>query len=234
MWVTPEVERRQAAGIIPRPVELTAAQIIFYPDRRPTEVRINSEVRGFIKLHTKPGVEKQKGDPIYAHEVEGHSAFELADDDDPDCGHITIVRFGDSWAVSFDFIYNKGLSSRHIDTADQFLEAADHAFNNQMWSPFVDCLFSAAELLAKSILLGTPDPGFREKATHKSIHNRFNRWGHLGNIEQPHVHVFNQLSQLRASARYVSGCLSIDDKQAGEWLEAIRELREKARQRIPR
>ena len=234
IFVTPEVKRRQEAGLIPKPFALTAAQVIFYPDRRPNEVRINSEVQGQFKAETKIDLTgKQKGDPVYAHEIEALHAFRILNDDDPDCGHITILRIGDWWWITFDLIYNKGISARHIEAANQFLENAEHSLNKGHWSAFVDCLFSAAELSAKAVLLVTPDPRFREKTSHKAIHQRFNQWGHLGNIEQSQVVVFNRLSKLRASARYSPGSLSIERKQAEQWLQAVRELRDRANQQLP-
>lgn len=235
VFVTPEVKRRQEAGLIPKPVNLTAAQVIFYPDGRPNEVRINSEVRGQFKATTKVDLTEERiGDPVYAHEIEGLHAFQLLDDDDPDCGHITILRISDWWWISFDFIYNKGISANHIEAANQFLENAEHSLNRGHWSAFVDCLFSAAELSAKAVLLGTPDPRLRESKSHGMIHDRINQWAHLGNVAQSQVDVFNRLSQLRASARYSPGSLSIERRRAEEWLQAVRELRDRANQQLQR
>jgi len=45
IFITPEVMRRQAIGELPQPVDLRAAQIIFYPDGKKPTVRINSEVK---------------------------------------------------------------------------------------------------------------------------------------------------------------------------------------------
>lgn len=227
IWVTPEVERRQAAGTLPKPVELLTAQVIFYPDHRTNEVRINSEVKGLGKMNLKPGIEKQKGDRVCDHELDGIEDFRLSDDDDPDCGHITIIRINDSWLLSFDCIYNKRLSAEHINVADQFLKTANHALTNELWSPFVDCLFSAAELLAKSILLNSySDPKFRAKANHRSIQSRFNRWAHLGNVDRSHANALNALARLRGSARYLTGDLSVEHSQAVEWLNAVSGMRE--------
>ena len=45
LWVTPEIERRSDRGLLPSNFEFLAAQIVFWPDGRPLEVRLNDEVR---------------------------------------------------------------------------------------------------------------------------------------------------------------------------------------------
>lgn len=178
-------------------------------------------------MKLKSAIEKKKGDPVYAHELEGIDGFRLSESDDLDCGHITVFRINEAWIMFFDCIYNKTLSERHICVADQFLKTAEHAFQNQLWSPFVDSLFSAAELCAKSILLNFySDAKFREKANHRSIQSRFNRWASFGNADISHASALNHLSQLRGSARYLSGELSIECNQAEKWLKSIKEMRD--------
>jgi hypothetical protein len=159
LWVTPEVERRQAAGAIPKPFNLHAAQVIFYADARPHEIRLNEEVRAIGKVKLKQGVSKQKGAPIYSNEIEDYEAFRLPDDEDPNCGHITLHRFADQWSLAFDLIYNKGISSEHLAAAEEFLKSAEAALEQGHYRVVVDNLFSASELAAKALLLTTPLPG---------------------------------------------------------------------------
>jgi len=61
-------------------------------------------------------------------------------------------------------------------------------------APFVDTLFSAAELAARAHLLGIPDREFTRKGTHKSIQIRFNKWANIGNAKPPHRDVLNTLA----------------------------------------
>ena len=50
VFVTPEVTRRQERGELPRPLDLRAAQIIFYADGRKPLIRINEEVKAIAKV----------------------------------------------------------------------------------------------------------------------------------------------------------------------------------------
>ena len=62
LWFLPEIEGRQAAGIGPKPFEFFAGQVIFHPDHRGNEIRLNSEVKAVGKVQLK--VSKEKGDWI--------------------------------------------------------------------------------------------------------------------------------------------------------------------------
>jgi hypothetical protein len=102
IFITPEVIRRQESGELPRPLELRGAQIIFYPDGRRPKVRINSEVKVLAKMNLKPGIENDYGDGVYANELEGLDELMLTEEDDPDCGHVTIPKFNGRWIMAFD------------------------------------------------------------------------------------------------------------------------------------
>jgi hypothetical protein len=45
LWILPEIQRRTDEGALPPNFQLLAAQIVFWPDGRPLEVRFNTEVR---------------------------------------------------------------------------------------------------------------------------------------------------------------------------------------------
>ena len=66
LWFLPEVERRQAAGLIPKPFPLLAAQVIIHSDGRPHEIQLNEEVRGVLDVKYKEGVSDKIGKPVYA------------------------------------------------------------------------------------------------------------------------------------------------------------------------
>jgi uncharacterized protein (UPF0332 family) len=233
LFVTPEVKRRQETGELGKPLDLRAAQIIFFSDGRKPQVRINSEVKAIgKKMKLKPGIFKKAGDPIFEHELEGLKEINLTEEDDPDCGHATLLRIGGRWIIAFDFRYNKSLSKRHIKTAEQFYEATEFSLNQRNWSAFIDNLFSAAELLAKSILLSMPNPKFRKKATHKAIQARYNRFADLGNVEAVYRETFNKLSGLRDRARYLKGDISISEEGARRLLVIIKNMMEDAARRV--
>lgn len=232
LFVTPEVMRRQETGELDKSLNLRAAQVIFFPDGRKPEVRINSEVKAIGKVRLKPRISKKAGEPIFEHELEGLEEINLTDHDDPDCGHATLLRIGDRWITAFDFRYNRALAKKHIETAEQFYDSAEFSFNHRHWSPFIDNLFSAAELLAKSILLSMPDPEFRKKASHKAIQARYNRFAHLGNVKAIYRETFNKLSALRNPARYLKGTIPISDDEARRLLDTVKNMMEDVTRRL--
>ncbi len=232
LFVLPEVKRKQESGELEKPLDLHRAQIVFFPDGRQQQVRINSEVKGVAEVQLKPEFSKEAGEDVFQHELECIRSIDLSEEDDPDCGHVTLLRYGDRWSIAFDFRYNKVLSKKHIKNAKEFYDAARFSFEKKHWSPCVDNLFSAAELLAKSILLSAPDPEFREKATHKVIKSRYNQEYQLGNLEGRHRAAFNKLSKLRVGARYLKGDVSISEAEAQELLDTVKDMIEDADRRV--
>ena len=79
LFVTPEVKRQQETGKLNKPLDLRAAQIIFFPDGRKPQVRINSEVRAIAKVKFKSGISKEPGEPIFEHDLEGLGEINLTD-----------------------------------------------------------------------------------------------------------------------------------------------------------
>lgn len=221
LWITPEVERRQATGSISKPYDLRAAQIIFFADDRPRQIRLNEEVRVIGRAKLKSGVSKQAGDAVYLHEIEGYDEFRLPDDEDPNCGHLTIYRIADQWTLSFDFRYNKGIARETIDAAKEFLDAAKDSLSRKSYRAFLDTAFSAAELTAKAFLVITPLPGETAKASHGRIHARYNMQAKMGNIKSDHKDAFNRLSAMRSPARYVDGKLRITHDEAVKLYDSV-------------
>ena len=162
LFVTPAIAERQAKGELPKPLHLSAAQIIFSPDGRKPLVRINKEIRAISDVRLKEGIGKKAGEPVYDNEIEGLAGIKLTDQDD-DCAHATLIRLNDTWTIAFDFTYNRALAKKHIEKAGQFCEVAEAALEKRLLSPFVDNLFSAAELAARAILLAIPDEQFRRR-----------------------------------------------------------------------
>ena len=231
LFVTPAVKERQSKGDLPKPFPLHAAQIIFFPDGSKPIVRVNEEVKAIGQVKLKDGILKAEGDALYANEIEGLEKIKLVEDEFPDCGHATLMKFNNTWTIAFDFRYNKDYSIKHLDTAAEFYESGHTAFEKGHWSAFVDNLFSACELAAKAILLSIQNKDFRDKATHKGIHSRFNRFASLGNVKEDHKDVFNRLHIIRGKARYLKGELALSNDEATQMLTAVKELIEYARSR---
>jgi hypothetical protein len=234
LYVTPEVMRRQEAGTLPKPLPFDAFQIVWFPDGRPHQVRINrSEVKALLRVEVKEGVTKPPGESLLLDEMETFEGVELTDDDDPDCGHATYMRLGDRWYGQFDAIYNKGLARRHLEVGAEFQKAAEHALAQNHLHAFTDNLFSAAELYAKASLLLLAGSGFREKATHEGIKSHYNKHGHLGNVDTAHAGVLNRLSRLRNPARYLKGTLVLPREEADAMLASVAEMECQARRFLP-
>ena len=232
LFVLPEINKRQEKGEIPKPFEIIKALIIFYPDGKPNQVRLNDEVHAIAELKLKPGISKKKGEPILNTEVEGIAASQLAEDDDPDCGHILLLNLGELWLLSFDFRYNKDLSQKHIDRANEFIECAEFSFQKEHWGSFIDNLFSASELLAKSFLLMFPDPKFRQKTSHHIIKNGFNKFVNTGNLTPKYTETINKLTDLRGKGRYLNGKILLTSAEAKELLDCLKSMRDDAERHI--
>lgn len=236
IFIEPEMQRRQSVGLISKGFVLNGVQIIFYPDGRQPAVRLNDEVRAIANIKLKEGIAKRAQEPIYRHEIEEYGHMALVDSSDADCGHATIVRINEaSWTLSFDFVYNKAMSKAHLERAESFLKSAELNLQNENWPPLVDHLFDACELIARAILLGMPDPKFRENATHDGIQFKFNQFARFGNVRGDDTKALNKLSGMATSARYMKGgVLNISRQEANEFIATIREMKRDAENRIAR
>ncbi len=161
-------------------------------------------------------------------ELEDVTAFRLLEDDHPNCAHITLVRLQERWIIGFDFQYNKELSAKHVQAARDFYEVAKFALERGSLRPFVDNLFSAAELAVKALLLSIPDPSIRNSKKHEMLTSRFNRFASLGNIDPEPRDAFNRLFKLRLTARYLEGDLSMDKEDGRKLLSLVASMIEDA------
>jgi uncharacterized protein (UPF0332 family) len=234
MFVEPEIKRRQAAGEVEKPFPLTHAQIIFYPDGRPSEVRLNEEIRTVVKVKLKEPLQKpiRKGDPVYLDQIESVETTSLAEDEDPNVGHATLLSLNGSWVLHFDFIYNKQKSAQHLAAARQFVEAARHGIEKKHWAVVVDALCSASELTAKAYLLGSPDKTIMEAKSHGIVASRANAQRKLGNLQSHHVESFNKVWGLRTKARYLQGELDFSEAEAVDIMNTIDDFIADVQQRI--
>lgn len=224
IFITPEIKRRQDAGKLPKPVKLSFAQVILFPDERKHLVRINEEVRAKAKIKYKPGISKKPGEPVYENEIEEIEHVELGPEDDPDCGHIFLYFQGSNAFLSFDFRRNRDLALNHIRRAKEYFGIARYSLQQSNLATFIDNLFNAAELCAKATLLVMYDypPALRTRASHRGIHMRYNRYANLGNVLPAYKKTFNKLACLRDPARYLKGELpTIPNAEAQEMLGII-------------
>lgn len=224
IYVRPAVARRQAAGELPTPLALRAAQVICFADGRPNLVRVNDEVQAVAKVKLRAGVQKEKGATVFQDEIEGYETIVLPETEDPDCGHATMLQLGGRWFVVFDFRYNRGKSEVYLNRAREFFLLAENARSREAWASMVYVLFSAAELAARAELLLVPDPAFERAKSHKATTSKFNRWAHLGNVATDHKDALNRLATLRPDAGYAARPFKIDAAEADTLVNAVREL----------
>lgn len=232
LWFIPEIKKRQAAGTAESPFKFSAGQVIFRVGKDPI-VRLNNEVRligGGVKY--KDGIEKKKGDPIYAHEVEEIGYMTLPDDEDPNCGHATLMSIMGTWTLSFNFIYNRGYSRSLLEKANQFLNVAKDAQSKGHFAPFIDNLFSASELAARAFILGEGNAQYTVKGSHQSTHRRFNLLGHIGMVDMKYTETFNKLFKLREPARYRPEEVKLEVMEQEIMIEHVKDLIEIVGKRV--
>jgi hypothetical protein len=226
IWVEPEIVRRQATGLLPKPAELSAFQILWYPDGRPHLVRINDEVKAQLRLKLDKTQEPVVGQDV-AFTADQVEWIALADHDDPDCGHATYFTIGGRWIGQFDAIYNKGLSRSNLNRGNEFLVSSEQALHDTRLAAFVANCFCAAELFAKARLLLLAEFGFRKKSSHKGVAQRLNYHFHIGNLGADGRNAFNRLANLRDRARYLhGGDLQLSNEEARELLNAVTAFRD--------
>jgi uncharacterized protein (UPF0332 family) len=224
-WILPAIRERQEKGELPKPLGLKAAQIIFRPEGGKPEIRVNSEVKGKAIARLSKAV--QAGDPLGQDQIDDIEAFEL-DDGERNFGHATLLLIKQRWLISFDFIYNKASSQNHIGAAKEFLHAAESSLEKGYLRACLDNLHSASELAAKAYLLGTPDHSLVKAKSHDVVHKKINAQRKIGNVKNEHVEVFNKLSALRSSARYLNGELKVGKSEVESMLSEIRDFVEDA------
>jgi uncharacterized protein (UPF0332 family) len=232
LWFEPEIILRQEAGLIEKPYHLRAAQVILFSDGRRNKIRLNDEVAIIGKIKIKKGVSKKKGDPIYLDEIDGIEDFKLPDSEDPNGGHFTVLKMGNTWYGYFDFRYNKGYAKNLISASAEFLDAAYESFSKGRTRAAIDNLFSAAELAAKAFVITIPYPSERGKKTHGIIHTKFNQLSRHGNVETEQRKAFNKLTNLRSSARYLEKSLNISKDELEDLFLQIKYLLNSVKSRV--
>lgn len=231
LWIKPEINKRKSLKRLPKNFNLRAAQIIFSLDRGWNKVRLNNEIKAEANLKLR--VSKNKGDPIYEHEVENIQSIELTNKD-PNCAHITLLKIRGKWIISFDFRYNKKRVLEHIERAKEFFDSAKENISNKRFGPFFENAFACAELLAKSILLQLPDKKMLHEKDHNLIIEKFKNFVVLGNVKIEHSNVLEKLKKLRSSARYVCSTdfKREDTNEIIKNLEEMMEIAERIEKRI--
>ena len=204
----PEVRRRKAQGTIDDRFVLRMAQLL-QREGRPTEIRLNDEVRGIALTRVDRPV--SPADPVYLNDLVGLEDFEL-DPSELDAGHFTLFGLDGDWRAVFDFRSGRAKAGDLLGVAAEFLAAARYSVEQGNGNAGVDNLFSACELVAKSHLILQPGRG--RLRGHGTIKSALNLWSRYGNVDGQFTKLFNRLFDSRAAARYEAADVaspSLDD-----------------------
>jgi hypothetical protein len=235
IWITPEVERRQAAGLVPKPYGLAKAQVVLNVDR-PVQVRLNDEVRAVMLVDVADEVKQtlQRGQPIAWDAINSITDVRLTEDD-PNAAHITmIVVPGRGWGMFFDFRYNAARVAETIDAAGQFLATAEFSARQGYGRSFAENLFSATELTAKAMLLMLPFPELLTSKKHAAVASKLNQFGrHPQNVDRRFVDLHNELGRMRGEARYVAGTVAWTDDEMNQKAAVVRTALDRVRAQAP-
>src|SRR5260221_8330269 len=190
LWISEEIERGRAAGALSEPFELKSAQVVMEVDGI-VSVRLNGEVKSAVFAQVNRPV--QKGELLTASDI-GEFNFHLTEDD-PNAGHFTVMNIGGAWCMSFDFRYNRGRIQQHLEAATEFASCGAHAIKSGFTRAAIDNLFSAAELVARAILLALPDEKLLDPGlSHGDVEQDLNRFGgHFWHVGSDFMTTYNRL-----------------------------------------
>jgi hypothetical protein len=231
LWINPEVERRRRNGLLGDDFQLHQAQVIFPSplDQRGKYVRLNEEVSAVAKVEVTRAL--SEGEPIYERDIKNIELVQLTKDDEPNAGHLTIIRFHDHWFIGFDFTYNRVRSMAHLEAAEEFLTASRSCQQQEMLRAAAENLFAAAELAAEAELLMVP-----RKRTTKHIERakRLHSWVELGNAPAGSDSALYALAELRGRARYLEAPFEPSQARFEEHERAVEALMTHVRWRLER
>ena len=230
VWVNPEIERRRSAGTWTDGFTLHGAQIIMNIGEAP-KVRLNDEVKGVLAGVCARAVEK--GECVGWDALSEVKELFLTNQD-PDAGHITLLRIDNQFAIFFDCRYNATKVGKHLDAAGEFLGCATHARDKNYQRAFAENLFGAAELIAKSLLMLMPDERVLQNAKHGYIAAELNRRSKLRPLQKDFVQLFNELGPMRHTARYVRGDPELGEATMTKMLATVSDALGRVREDTPR
>lgn len=218
LWVLPEVERRQADGLIPKPYSLLRAQVLFSLSGKPI-VRLNDEVKVIVQARAHDAV--KKGQELRESDLKEVTGFRL-EEEESDFGHITIIQFKGRWIAGFSFQYNTAQSEELLKIGQEFLTSARTDLAAHRCRPAMESAFVAAENIVKARVYLYPDREIRAKRMkHTVIGKKVGHYAGEGSLLNPTFkQTYDFLLRMRDQARYDSGFKCSEEKVQ----EILREL----------
>jgi hypothetical protein len=224
IWVIPEIEVRIRIGELnQQPYHLYAAQIVSFTDGRKNVIRLNDEVKTTII-----GVARKTLQPnetfVLEDGISEIKKFELTHEDDPNAGHLTMMRFKNRWQIYFDFRYNKKMAKERLEAAEEFLNAAALDRERKLIRPMAENLFAAIELCITAQLLLQADKDYAKNQHHTGTKNRYVSFIDIGNYKTEYKDTFIELTNLRRSGRYLQKEFSLSLDKADRYLEIVKDI----------
>jgi hypothetical protein len=235
LFITPEIERRQVAGLAPKPYPLQKAQVVMNVGR-PIQVRLNDEVKAVMSVEVEDEVKlnMQIGQPVRWDAIKSIADVRLTEDD-PNAAHITMIAVpGRGFGIFFDFRYNAARVAETIEAAEQFWASAGFSATQGHGRAFADNLFSASELTAKAMLLMLPFPELLTSKKHTAVASRLNQFSRSPqNIDRAFVDLHNELGRMRGDARYVAGTVTWTLDEMHEKAAVVRAALDRVKAQAP-
>ena len=97
----------------------------------------------------------------------------------------------------------------------------------------MDNLYDAVQILAKCILLTTPDRRVLEAKSHGFIEAKLNLHGKLGNVNAKSVRLLNRLTQLRPQTRYSTEPPTLPGAELKSLLQDAQSMRQEVEDQRP-
>lgn len=236
LYISPEVERRQAAGLVPKPYNLQSAQVVLNVGK-PAEVRLNDEVKAIAvcEVTDEARATMVRGKPVMWDEIKAIADVRLTDAD-PNAAHITLlVAPGRGFGLFFDFRYNAARVAETINAAEQFFAAASFSASQGHGRAFAENLFAASELTAKALLLTLPFEDILTSKKHTAVASKLNQFSRQPqNVDRAFVDLYNDLGRMRSDARYVAGAVSWTADEMQVKGAAVRMTLDQVKARAPR
>lgn len=229
LWINPEIERRKQLNTLPENFKIHSVQVLMNFDA-PNEVRFNEEVKVIIEGKTTREI--VEGEKVIIDEVLENITNVKLTERDGNAGHFTMIFHRGSWHINFDFRYNASRCLEHSKAANEFLTSAKLSLNRNNMRAFVDNLFSATELMAKAIMLMHDEVVFKTKK-HSTVHERYNKFGKLGNVNSEYTKLLNRLASLRPTARYINNEFSLTKEEAKKMFKTANQMNKDLLKQIP-
>lgn len=201
--IYPEIINLVKDGKLPSNFILSRAHLLMYADERRNQILLNENVRFFGNVLFEGNKTFQKGDPVNFSDIKEVLGLYPSDKNDPNAAHVMLVKLNGRWYYAADLVYSKDRMMKRLEASIKFLNVSIYCFDNMLWEPFVDNMFSTTELSIQCILLSLHYGNYSVKQTHEETLNLFSEFARNGNVEVKFSRHYQKLTELRKKARYL-------------------------------